>query len=47
MTISREELGELYKRGTAARHDMLVIGLKERDKGQKFFRDYAHCLVIA
>ena len=45
--ISSEEFDELYQRGTAGRHDMLVIKLKERDKDQRFFRNYTHRLVIA
>ena len=45
--ISSEEFDELYKRGTAAPHDMLVIKLKERDPALKFFRNYTHRLVIA
>ena len=45
--ISAEEFDELYKRGTAAPHDMLCIKLKERDKALKFFRNYTHRLVIA
>ena len=45
--ITQEEFDELYKRGTAGRHDMMVIKLKERDKDQKFFRNYTHRLVIA
>ena len=45
--VSAEEFDELYKRGTAGRHDMLVIKLKEREKDQKFFRNYTHRLVIA
>ena len=44
--ISSEEFDELYKRGTAAPHDMLCIKLKERDKALKFFRNYTHRLVI-
>ena len=45
--ISAEEFDELYKRGTAAPHDFLVIKLKERDPAMKFFRNYTHRLVIA
>ena len=45
--ISAEEFDELYKRGTAAPHDLLVIKLKERDPAMKFFRNYTHRLVIA
>ena len=45
--ISSEEFDELYKRGTAAPHDMLCIKLKERDKAVKFFRNYTHRLVIS
>ena len=44
--VSAEEFDELYKGGTAGRHDMLVIKLKEREKDQKFFRNYTHRLVI-
>ena len=45
--ISAEEFDELYKRGTAAPYDFLVIKLKERDPNMKFFRNYTHRLVIA
>ena len=45
--ISAEEFDELYKRGTAGRHDFLVIKLKERDKGNKFFRNYTHRRIVA
>ena len=45
--VSSEQFDELYKRGTAAPHDMLVIKLKERDKDQKFFRNYTHRLIIS
>ena len=44
--ISAKEFDELYKRGTAGRHDMLVIKLKERDKDMKFYRNYTHRMVI-
>ena len=44
--ISAEEFDEVYKRGTAGRHDMLVIKLKERDKDMKFYRNYTHRMVI-
>ena len=45
--ITQEEFDELYKRGSAGRHDMLVIKLKKRDEDQTFFRNDTHRLVIA
>ena len=45
--IDAEAFDELYKRGTAGPHDMLVIELKEPDPSMRFFRNYTHRLIVS